>query len=97
MHSSYVTDPAIGYVVEQIAVEKVPHIAVFAEYQPPFVTQMYIQGEPRNEEGFLFNSVPGDRRHKVLAEFKSSTQSDADLEARFDIVRDQTHGTPDQA
>ncbi len=73
------------------------HIAVFVENQRPFVTQMYIQGEARNQEDFLFNRVPDDRRHMVLADFKASTQPGAALEARFDMVLDQTHGTPQQA
>lgn len=70
------------------------HIAVFAPGETPFVTQLYIQDDPRNAQDFLFNRVPAERRHLVMAEFQRSNQPDTELKAQFDIVLNRSDGTP---
>ncbi len=68
---------------------RTPHIhaAVFAPGERPFVTQIYVQGEARNGEDFLFRRIPEDRRRLVLAEFAPAEQgSGAQLQASFDLV-----------
>lgn len=62
------------------------HVAVYPPGERPFVTQLYVEGEPRNAEDFLFNRVPSDRRHLVTAAFSPGAAADAPLEARWDIV-----------
>lgn len=67
---------------------RTPHIhyAVFVPGQRPFTTQLYVEGEPRNEGDFLFRGLPAERRALVLAEFRAARGSRAELTARFDIV-----------
>lgn len=67
------------------------HIAVFPAFDEPFVTQLYVKGEPRNASDYLFNSVPTERRHLVMAEF---APVGAALAASFDIVLGGADGTP---
>lgn len=67
------------------------HFAVFVPGRRPFTTQLYVEGEPRNEGDFLFRGIPVERRRLVLAEFAPARGSRADLAARFDIV---LGGTP---
>jgi protocatechuate 3,4-dioxygenase beta subunit len=69
------------------------HFAVLAPGTPAFTTQLYVKGEPRNAGDFLFNQVPVERRHLVLAEFAPVSGS-ARVNARFDIVLGDTDGTP---
>lgn len=70
------------------------HVAVFPQSEPPFVTQLYISGESRNADDYLFNRVPADRRQLVLAEFNESSNADTDLVAGFDIILNSSYGTP---
>lgn len=70
------------------------HVAVFAQGEPPFITQLYAKGEPLNESDFLFKRVPTERRHLVLASFRESHHPGAALEASFDIILNRTDGTP---
>ena len=70
------------------------HMAVFPEGGSPFVTQLYVEGEPRNTGDFLFNRIPVERRHLVLAEFRPTPGQDAELAANFDIVLGGRDGTP---
>jgi protocatechuate 3,4-dioxygenase beta subunit len=72
------------------------HVAVFADGADPFVTQLYVKDEPLNQRDFLFNHVPADRRHLVVAEFKPAQHGDAQLRATFDIILDRSVGTPIQ-
>lgn len=62
------------------------HIAVRPEWDPPFVTQLYVRGDPRNERDFLYRRIPVERRNLVQADFLPATDSDARLAAAFDIV-----------
>ncbi len=70
------------------------HVAVFAPDTAPFTTQLYVRGEPRNAEDFIFNRVPVDRRHMVLADFVPAANDAAELSAKFDIVLAGIGGTP---
>lgn len=70
------------------------HMAVFPEGEPPFVTQLYVQGEARNAEDWVFNRVPADRRHLVVADFVAATTPGVELTAHFDIVLGGRSGTP---
>jgi protocatechuate 3,4-dioxygenase beta subunit len=74
---------------------RTPHIhaAVFLPGERPFVTQIYIAGEPRNQEDFLYLSIPTEQRRLVEAEFLAAS-SEASYRASLDIV---LGGTPSQA
>lgn len=61
------------------------HVAVFPPGEPPFVTQLYVKGEPRNTQDFLFNRVPVERRELVMTEFLP-IYGGVELGAHFDIV-----------
>lgn len=69
------------------------HFAVFPAGAPPFVTQLYVAGEPRNDRDFLFNAIPSERRRLVLADFLPARGTRAELAAGFDIVLGRD-GTP---
>lgn len=62
------------------------HVAVFAPGQHPFVTQLYVAGDPRNMDDFLFRRVPAEQRHLVVADFKPRGPDAAGLVAEWDIV-----------
>lgn len=62
------------------------HVAVFFEGERPFVTQLYVRGEPLNARDWLFNRIPAAQRDLVLADFTPSGQSDVELSAIFNIV-----------
>ena len=70
------------------------HVAVFPAGERPFVTQLYVKGEPRNDADFLFRRIPADRRHLVLADFAARGGDSAGLEAQFDIILSGAGGTP---
>lgn len=59
------------------------HVAVRSDFDEPFVTQLYVQGEPRNAGDGLFNSIPAEQRRLVTAEF---VPAGAMLTAKFDII-----------
>ncbi len=69
------------------------HMAVYLPGEPRFTTQLYVQGEPRNDGDFLFRRVPAEHRHLLLAEFAPARGGRAELAARFDVVLG-TGGTP---
>ena len=70
------------------------HIAVLPPGEEPFVTQLYIAGEERNDTDFLYNDIPPDKRHLVTAAFKESTIPGSQQQADFDIILNRTDGTP---
>ncbi len=70
------------------------HVAVFPAGEEPFVTQLYVAGEPRNDTDFLYNDIPRDKRDLVTAEFRPATVQGAQQQAEFDIVLNRTDGTP---
>lgn len=67
---------------------RTPHIhaAVFVGEGRPFVTQIYVAGEPLNERDGLFMRVPVDLRPLLLAEFLPAQDPVATLAAEFDFV-----------
>lgn len=67
---------------------RTPHIhaAVFQEADRPFVTQIYVAGEPLNQRDGLFMRVPEALRPLLLAEFVAVDDAVAELAAEFDFV-----------
>jgi protocatechuate 3,4-dioxygenase beta subunit len=53
---------------------------------PLFVTQLYVAGDPRNAEDFLYRRLPAERRHLVTVPFEATEAGQAALAARFAIV-----------
>ena len=70
------------------------HVAVLPAGEQPFVSQIYVKGEARNGEDFLFNRIPVERRHLVLASFFPSAGHEVELDATFDIILAGAGGTP---
>ncbi len=70
------------------------HVAVLVPDTAPFITQLYVRGEPRNAEDFIFNRVPAERREMVLADFVPAVSDAAELRAEFGIVLAGADGTP---
>ena len=68
------------------------HLAVFAPGQRPFVTQIYVKGDPRNHADFVFNRVPAEQRDLVLAEFVPTGQDHVEFTARFDVILNAVTG-----
>lgn len=66
------------------------HFAVFPEGERPFVTQLYVRGEPLNARDGLFNDIPADRRELVLANFTPAQGAGAELMATFNVILDLT-------
>jgi protocatechuate 3,4-dioxygenase beta subunit len=100
-HGHALTDPEGRYLFRTIRPVPYPgraphiHVAVFPDGQRPLVTQLYVSDEPRNTEDFLFNRVPAERRHLVVADFvPAAGGGEASLNARFDIVLGTDTGTP---
>jgi len=62
------------------------HVAVFPEGERPFVTQLYVAGEPANDEDFLYRRIPVERRHLVTVPFEKTTADQARLRAGWDIL-----------
>jgi protocatechuate 3,4-dioxygenase beta subunit len=62
------------------------HVAVYPPGERPFITQLYVAGEPRNARDFLYNRIAAEQRHRVTASFVPSALPDAELEARWDII-----------
>ncbi len=71
---------------------RTPHIhaAVFPPNDTPFVTQIYVAGEPLNEDDMLFRRVPEHLRPLLLAEFLPVEDPVAELAASFDFVLSPT-------
>lgn len=65
------------------------HVAVYPAGERPFVTQLYVAGETRNAEDFLYRRIPVEQRERVTAPFEPTTSPDAELAARWDIVLDR--------
>lgn len=70
------------------------HIAVFPKNEQPFITQLYVSGEPRNQYDFLFTRIPVEKRHRVVAGFNKAEKDDRLMAANFDIVLDTQLSTP---
>ena len=66
------------------------HIAVFPPGEPPFITQLYVRGEPRNAGDFLFDRIPPEQRPLVLADFVPVQRDGVELAANFDLILEVT-------
>ncbi len=62
------------------------HLAVFPPGHRPFVTQLYVKGDPRNDRDFVYKRVPVEKRDLVLAEFVPTGRTDVKFTARFDVI-----------
>lgn len=62
------------------------HVAVYPQGGEPFVTQLYVAGEPRNDGDFLYRRIPVEQRDRVTAEFAAGTTASDPLRAHWDIV-----------
>lgn len=62
------------------------HVAVYPPGERPFVTQLYVAGETRNADDFLYRRIPVEQRPLVTAAFEPATSGEAELSARWDIV-----------
>ncbi len=62
------------------------HLAVFPPGHRPFVTQLYVKGDPRNNRDFVYRRVPVEKRDLVLAEFVPTGRADVEFAASFDVV-----------
>ncbi len=62
------------------------HVAVFPAGERPFVTQLYVAGEARNEDDFLYRRIPLEHRPRVSAAFEAAASNVAQLSAHWDIV-----------
>jgi protocatechuate 3,4-dioxygenase beta subunit len=60
------------------------HVAVYAPGERPFVTQLYVAGDERNAEDFLYRRIPLEQRELVTAAFAPDNQGV--LQARWDVV-----------
>jgi len=97
-HGHTVTDAQGNYLFRTIRPVPYPgrtphiHAALFPAGGEPLVTQIYVEGEPRNAGDFLFNRVPAEKRSRVLATFQPVDRPNVELEARFDVVIGGTPG-----
>jgi protocatechuate 3,4-dioxygenase beta subunit len=62
------------------------HVAVFPPGERPFVTQLYVAGDPRNDSDFLYRRIATERRGLVSAEFVAAQAEGVDYVANWDIV-----------
>ena len=65
------------------------HFAVKDGGRRRFTTQMYVAGDPRNDDDFLFRRIPVEQRHLVLAELRDDPQPQVRYTTEFDIVLGQ--------
>lgn len=72
---------------------RTPHIHVLVQTldERPFVTQLYVEGETRNADDFLYQRIPVERRRLVTVPFASRPDSDH-LQAQWDIVLGESRG-----
>lgn len=62
------------------------HMAVYTPGRKPFVTQLYVDGESRNQRDFLYRNIPDERRARVTSAFVASARSGVDFDAVFDVI-----------
>lgn len=62
------------------------HVAVIAGGEHPFVTQLYVAGDARNERDFLYRRIAVERRDRVTVDFAASNVPGVDYSASWDIV-----------
>lgn len=64
------------------------HVAVFPEGRKPFVTQLYVAGEPGNGDDFLYRRIAPELRELVTAEFRPGADAGVEWLAEKDIILD---------
>ena len=62
------------------------HVAVFPTGERPFVTQLYVANDVRNDYDFLYRRMPVEKRARVTAAFEPAKSDVAELAASWDIV-----------
>jgi protocatechuate 3,4-dioxygenase beta subunit len=62
------------------------HVAVYPEGERPFVTQLYVQGEPLNQQDFLYQRLSAENQALVTVPFEKKVGAHLLLQARWDIV-----------
>ena len=63
------------------------HFRIVAPGLPESITQMYIAGHPLNADDRIYRSA-GERRERLAVAFEPALDTDAERQARFDIVID---------
>jgi protocatechuate 3,4-dioxygenase beta subunit len=66
------------------------HVAVFPEGSEPFITQLYIAGEPRNADDFLYRAIPEEQRRLVTADYRPAQAEGVQWTVEKDIVLEVT-------
>jgi len=66
------------------------HVAVFPDGGRPFVTQLYVAGEPGNADDFLYRRIAPELRDLVTAEFRPGARAGVEWLAEKDIILDVT-------
>ncbi|MCW8905924.1 MAG: protocatechuate 3,4-dioxygenase [Sedimenticola sp.] len=66
------------------------HVAVFPDGRRPFVTQLYVAGEPGNVDDFLYRRIAPELRELVTAEFRPGAPAGVEWLAEKDIILDVT-------
>lgn len=91
-HGNTLTGPDGSYLFRTIRPVAYPgraphiHVAVFLPGQQPFVTQLYIQGEAKNDEDFLYNNIRPELRHLVTVPFRLNRNKPDQQLASWDII-----------
>ena len=62
------------------------HVAVYPTGTEPFISQLYVAGEPRNADDFLYQRIPEAQRPLVTTRFRPSQATPGILTAAWDIV-----------
>ena len=62
------------------------HVAVFPAGQEPFVTQLYVAGEPQNADDMLYRRIPVEHRPLVTAEFKPTRSLRSQFSVDWDLI-----------
>ena len=62
------------------------HVAVYPPGERPFVTQLYVADEERNDSDFLYRRIPTESGHLVTAAFEPANDGQAELKAHWDIL-----------
>lgn len=68
------------------------HVAVHHGNGRAFTTQLYVRGDPRNENDFIYKRIPPALRERVTASFSAVSGGATAFNAHFDIVLGVTPG-----
>lgn len=62
------------------------HVAVLPPGERPFITQLYVAGESRNDGDFLYRRIPVEQRPLVTAAFERGEGVGSALTAHWDVI-----------